>query len=174
MIRFGLAFYAAVVVATPLSAGEAEDPLDIFVVRGGTAELERFHAEVGKGWRGGKFLDRLSSKTEFRYWAYPSRSASEARTFIFGSLSFGVRLDVEAYDEATYYPKERALLDGVVSRCRLKSDPFFIEPDRPLIMENGSAQREGQDCARSELKKTILGRELPVRSPSVEQQTERG
>jgi hypothetical protein len=149
--------------ATHSIAAKPKDPLDIYVVRGDAGQLERFQSEIGKGWRGGKLLDRLSSKTEYRYWAYPRRTAPEARIFMFGSMNFGLRLGFEAYQETTYYPAERAVLDGIVSRCGLKSDPFFIEPDRILLVESQDPKKEVTDCITTELTKAKVGNDMPIK-----------
>jgi hypothetical protein len=151
-------------VATHPAGAKPEEPLDIYVVRGETARLERFKSEVASEWRGGKFLEPLSSGTEHRYWAFPTRTAPEARQFIFGSMSHGVQLDFEAYQEQTYFPKERAALNVAVSRCRLASDPFFIEPDRTLVVEEEiSTNSRGASCIRAELNKADVRHEMIVR-----------
>jgi hypothetical protein len=154
---------ALLLCATPSIGAKPKDPLDIYVVRGDSGQLERFQSEVGKGWHGGKLLDRLSSKTEYRYWAYPTRTAPEARIFMFGSMSFGLQLDFETFQETTYYPAERAALDGIASRCGLKSDPFFIEPDRTLLVDLPNAEKEVTACITIELNKAKVDTDMPIK-----------
>ena len=165
---------AALILVSPLHVGaEPTAKLDIYVVRGGSDALKQFKAEMARGWTGGKFLDHLSSGTEHRYWAYPTRTAPEAREFIFGSLSHGVQLDFEEYQERTYYPKERALLDAIASQCRVKSDSFFIEPDLTLVLANVAADSTSADCVRSELSMTQI-REMTIRFAAEKKPGERG
>lgn len=154
---------------------EPAEPLGIYVVRGSAAQLEQFHAEIAKDWKGGEFLGRLSSKTEYRYWAYPTRTAREARTFMFGSMEHGLRFDIEEYEEATYYAKEHALLNEIVSSCQITSDPFEILPNRILRLRADAALRSEQaKCVSAHLKKTDLGSEMTIEPIDVEARSERG
>lgn len=143
---------------TTSAVAEPATSLGIYVVRGDAAQLKRFHSEIGEGWLGGEFLERLSTNIEYRYWAYPTRAARDARTFMFGSIDHQLRFDIEEYDEATSYPSERALLNEIVSRCRLKSDPFFVEPDRTLVVK----PHAGGDCVTSQLKRTFVDDGMPI------------
>jgi hypothetical protein len=170
-----LAFAILLAIATHPAVAKPKDPLDMYVVRGETASLERFKAELTREWRGGKFLERLSSGTEHRYWAFPTRTAPEARQFIFGSINHGVQLKFEAYDEQAYYPKERAALDAVIPRCSLASDPFFIEPDRTLVVEEeSSTTARVAACIRTELDKADVRRGMLIRFVSKQKRGERG
>ena len=161
-ICFSLAL-CTLLFETRSTAAEPSDPLDIYVVRGDAAQLQRFDSEIAKGWLGGKFLGRLSTKSEYRYWAYSSRTASQARVFMFGSMNYGLRLDFEAYQERTYYPAERALLDEIALRCRLKSNALFIEPDRTVLVNPQAADKEVTDCVTTELKKAKAGADMPLK-----------
>ena len=153
----GAVLLAAVAFAAAPAIAAPEEPHGIYVVRGSADQLEKFHAEIGKAWRGGEFLDRLSSKTEFRYWAYPTRTAREARTFIFGSMQHGLQLDIKEYDEAAHYPKERGLLRQVASRCKIASDTFEILPNGKLRLQTGPELRPKQkQCVSDGLKSTDL------------------
>jgi len=173
--RFSSVCCALLFVATQSTADQPKDSLDIYVVRGDAAELARFQSEVGKDWLGGKFLEPLSSKTEYRYWAFPTRTAPQARTFIFGTMNHGLRLGFETYKEATYYPKERAQLDDIISRCRLKSDPFFIEPDHIMLVKLQTQKgSEASDCIRGELDRSKLEQEMPIKFIGTEDSSERG
>ena len=158
--------------ATSSAGAQPKNALDIYVVRGAADQLEQFQAEIGKGWQGGEFLQRLSSRIEYRYWAYPTRSAPQAREFMFGSMDYGLRLDFETYDDAKYYPNERVQLNAIASRCGLKSDPFFIEPDRTLIVNDRDLGTQGSSCVRTELNKGGMG--MPVKYAVPEDASERG
>ena len=157
------------------ATAKPREPLEIYVVRGEMARLESFRADVGSVWQGGKLLEPLSSGTEHRYWAFPTRTAREARHFIFGSLNHGVQLDFEVYQEQAYYPKERAALNEVVSRCSLAFDPFFIEPDRTLVLEEERAVKsQAAGCVRAELEKTEVRQHMHIRFVTKEKDGERG
>jgi hypothetical protein len=171
--RFSIIVCALFFCATYAAAAEPKDSLDIYVVRGEPAQLDRFHSEIGKGWQGGKFLEPLSSKTEYRYWAFSTRTAGQARIFMFGSMNYGLRLGFETYQQATYYPTERTLLDGIVSQCRLKSNPFFIQPDRTVLLdEQKEKESSAADCIRKELNKANIG--MPIKLLGDEGPSERG
>lgn len=141
-------------------ANQQPETLELYVVRGDAAALASFHKEIGKDWAGGEFLEGLSSRTEYRYWAYSTRAARDARTFMFGSINHQLRLGFEPYTQATFYPKERAALDEVRERCKLAPDPFFIEPNRTVVVDPG---RQTQ-CVTAELKKLRFGINLKFRN----------
>ncbi|MFL6729688.1 MAG: hypothetical protein ACJ8D6_11875 [Sphingomicrobium sp.] len=146
--------------------------MDIYVVRGDAGQLERFAADVGKGWQGGEYLERLSSRIEYRYWAYPTRSAPQAREFMFASMNYGLRFEIEDYDDAIYYPNERTRLNAVASRCAITLDTFFIEPNRTLIVSQTGLGTKGSNCIRTELNKASMG--MPIKYRSNENPSERG
>jgi hypothetical protein len=156
-----IAFLAAAAFGASSALSQPSEPLGLYVVRGSAAQLERFNAKM-KDWKGGEFLERLSSKTEYRYWAYPMRTAGEARIFMFGAMAHGLRFDIEEFDETVFYPKERASLDEFVATCRVK-DPFRIQPNRTLLIaaEPGTSF-EDVDCILGELKKAHFENVMPI------------
>jgi hypothetical protein len=150
------------------------EPLEIYVVRGTATALKQFHAEVARDWQGGQFLPSLSSGIEYRYWAYPSRTAPQARVFIFGTMNNGVRLDFEEYQETTYYPRERVLLNSIASRCRLESASLLIEPDRTVVMTAGVTPDSARAaCVRRELAKSQMP-DISIRFEAAKKPGERG
>jgi hypothetical protein len=161
-MRFsGLIF--GLLISTQVCAAEPEQPFDIYVVRGTAENLKRFQSDVGDGWKGGELLNRLSSEREYRYWAYPTREAREARVFMFGSLNYNLQFDIEPYDQSKAYPLERKLLDGIVARCVSKSDPFLIQPDRTLAVKLAPGEKfEIAECILTEVNKTDFGDEMPI------------
>ena len=160
---FSLGFTALFFFAPPSKATEPVDPLEIYVLKGDAARLNRFQSEIGKGWSGGEFLARLSTKTEYRYWAYPTREAREARTFMFGSMTYGLALEFEPYDEAKAYPSERAVLDGITSQCGARPNPFSIKPNRTLQIKLQAGEKfEVADCIMTKVDAAKFGEALPI------------
>lgn len=142
---------------------QSEEAFDIYVIRGSAENLKRFQSEVGQVWTGGTFLRRLSTNREYRYWAYPTRQAREARLFIFGLMNSGLQLDIEPYNQWAAYPSERKLLDEIVARCRTKSDPFLIQPDRTLIVRLAPQDKfEIAECILTEANKADFGEKMPI------------
>jgi hypothetical protein len=146
-----------------ISPAQSEETFDIYVIRGSTENLKRFHAEVGQDWTGGTFLRRLSTSKEYRYWAYPTREAREARVFIFGLMNSGLEFDIEPYNQWAAYPSERKLLDEIILRCGTKSDPFLIQPDRTLAVRLAPRETfEIAECVLNEANKAEFGEKMPI------------
>jgi hypothetical protein len=68
----------------------------IYIVRGTADQLSRFQNDVGSRWEGGKLLTKDDAQGVYRYWAYPNRTAPQAREFMFGALMSGLMLDMIA------------------------------------------------------------------------------
>lgn len=170
MIVAILALSACATLARTQSVAQANTDLtqsgetfDIYLIRGTTENLKRFQSEVGQGWTGGTFLRRLSTNREYRYWAYPTREAREARVFIFGLLNSGLQFEIEPYNQWAVYPSERKLLDDIVARCGTKSDPFLIMPDRTLAVRLAPREKfEIAECILTEANKADFGEKMPI------------
>ena len=129
----------------------------IYIVRGTADQLSRFQNDVGSRWAGGKLLTKDDAKGLYRYWAYPNRTAPQAREFMFGALMSGLMLDMIAYDERLPFRAERSALDEVAIGCGLTRDPFFITPDGELQVGFGPAEKPAAvTCVKEKLGRTTL------------------
>ena len=133
----------------------------IYTLRGTTEQLSHFEAEIGSEWRGGSLLSKDGS--EYRYWAYSERTAPQAREFMFGSMTSGLKLEIEAYEEVRFFPAERAELDSIALKCGFPADPFFITPTRELLMGPApKATLQNVECGLAAIKASNTLRTLPM------------
>jgi hypothetical protein len=129
----------------------------IYTVQGSAEQLRKFQSEVLSQWQGGVLLNRDEDQGVYRYWAFSERSAPQARTFIFGSMMLGLKLDIQAYEEQQFFPAERSALDDIASSCRFARDPFFITPTREIRLSFRPNQRfQMIDCAMGKLRASKL------------------
>ena len=147
---------SALVLLTGGSTLERQSHDDtIYIVRGTSDELSQFEAEIGSHWAGGKLLTKEDGS--YRYWAYPDRTAPQAREFMFGAMQSGLYLDIIAYDERLPFRSERSALDDIATSCGLIHDPFFITPVGELkVSFDPTEPRQGVRCATEKLERTSL------------------
>lgn len=158
----GLAFVLTS-AGSPHSIQRQRHDHTIYIVHGSREQLARFDAEVASSWQGGVLLRKDESKGEYHYWAYGERTARQAREFMFGSMGFGLKLDIEAYEEKQSFPAERAELDAIAGRCGFGTDPFLITPRRELrVAPKLPVSQKSIDCARSAIKASTILRSLPL------------
>ena len=141
---------------TPTLQRERHDDT-IYIVRGTADQLSRFETEIGSQWKGGRLLTKDEAQGIYRYWAYPSRTAPQAREFMFGALMSGLNLDMIEYDERLPFRSERTSLDDIANSCGLTRDPFFITPVGELQVSFDPAEKkEAVACAQDKLHRTAL------------------
>ena len=129
----------------------------IYIVRGTAAQLTRFQADMASNWKGGRLLTKDDAQGLYRYWAYPGRTASQAREFMFGAMQSGLFLDIVAYDERLPFRGERTALDQIAVGCGLTHDPFFITPVGELEINFDIAEQpKAVTCATQKLKRASL------------------
>jgi len=129
----------------------------IYLVRGTADQLSRFQNEIGLRWQGGKLVGKDEAQGVYRYWAYPDRTAPQAREFMFGAMRLGLFLDILAYDERLQFRGERATLDEIATGCGLTHDPFFITPSGELEVSFDAAEApRAVSCATQKLENASL------------------
>jgi hypothetical protein len=147
-------FLLAAGPTTTLQRDRHEDT--IYVVQGAPDQLSRFEQDVGSRWKGGKLLKREDGT--YYYWAFPDRTAPQARELMLGAITSGLLLDIREYDQSDWFAAARSTLDTIAISCGLQRDPFFISPAGELQMSfQGGTPGPAIDCARQKLK----GAELP-------------
>ena len=127
-------FLPIIMTATACSSGleRRERHEDIYIFHGQTTDLERLRDSVGNGWTGGKLIDYDVKARTSRYWAYSTRTASEARYVLMPAALAGLEVKIEEYDQVRWYPTERAKLDNIARDCGEKEDPYFLTPIREI------------------------------------------
>ena len=121
----------------------------IYTVRGTAEQLAHFQADVGSSWKGGTLLTKDDGL--YRYWAFPDRTAPQAREFMFAAMRSGLFLDIIAYDERISFRAERTSLDQLAVSCGFASDPFFITPAGELKITFDAADAGAIRCANDKL-----------------------
>ncbi|MFL6760638.1 hypothetical protein [Sphingomonas sp.] len=129
----------------------------IYIVRGTVDQLTRFQTDIASHWDGGRLLTKDDAEGLYRYWAYPDRTAPQAREFMFGAMRSGLFLDIIAYDERLPFRGERSALDAIATGCGLIHDPFFITPMGELKVSFDTAEPpQAVSCATKKLKRASL------------------
>jgi len=129
----------------------------IYLVHGTGDQLSRFQADVGSHWEGGRLLSKDDPQGLYRYWAYPDRSAPQAREFMFGAMTSGLFLDIISYDERLSFRAARSALDEIAAACGFARDPFFITPVGELrVSFDAKEPSRAVNCATNKLKRTTL------------------
>ena len=78
-------------------------------------------------------------------------------------MNFPLRFDIETYDEATYYPKERKLLNEIAGNCGATRDLFLVQPDRTLLLRPSPEEKfQVVDCLLAGVKKAGLVNVMPM------------
>jgi hypothetical protein len=155
-----IAAIAALLLATgePATALQREHHDDsIYIVRGTTEQLTRFHSEIAANWKGGELLTRDDAQGVYRYWAYADRTARQAREFMFGAMESALFLDMVQYDERVAFRAERTTLDDIAIDCGLTRDPFFITPVGELkVSFDASDPQQAVSCATQKLQRAKM------------------
>jgi hypothetical protein len=167
-VRPILAAAFALIFATGASATELQRQSHddtIYIVRGSIEKLTQFQNRIGSHWRGGRLLTEDKADGLYRYWAYPDRTAGQAREFMFSALMSGLFLDIVPYDERLPFRVERSALDDIAISCGLAHDPFFITPVGELKVSFANTEPpQAVTCARQKLKRSTLPN--AVKSPA--------
>ncbi|XUU60295.1 hypothetical protein ACRAQ6_12095 [Erythrobacter sp. HA6-11] len=103
-----------------------ESDFTVYVLTGDTEILSSFHEEIGANWEGGTFLRSYENTGEYHYLAYAWRTAPQARMFMMPAMFAGLELEFRAYDDATYFPELRSIIDQELVKCGVKVDPMLI------------------------------------------------
>jgi hypothetical protein len=148
----GIVAIVALGVAIPATTLQRDMHDDtIYVVRGGADQLVRFENDVGLGWKGGRLLKKENGT--YYYWAYPDRTAPQARELMFGAMASGLTLDVQDYDQNSWFPAARTTLDNIAISCGFRKDPFFVTPAGDLqVVFDGHGSPKAIECARQKVK----------------------
>lgn len=107
----------------------------IYTLRGDELALKEFDTKIGKSWSGGLLLKDRSDDSNYVYWAYSLRSASQARAFLIPAASSNLKFEIKAYSENEFFPDKRTKLDKIASGCGAKRDPFIILPTATLALQ---------------------------------------
>ena len=132
----------------------------IYIVRGESSDLARFHQQFGQQWTGGKAIDADPSDGEISYWAFPERSAAQSRALMMLAIFSGLQLDVQDYKESELFSAERKQLDALLHECAVGTDVLFVTPVktlefRPTSQMTGSEVACLSEGARQRTKLTI-------------------
>ncbi len=155
---FAAAAVIGLLAQTPAAELERERHDDtIYIVHGTRDQLARFDTDIAARWMGGKLLAKDNDQGAYSYWAFPDRTAPQAREFMFGAMSAGLALDILEYDERKSFPAERSTLDEIAISCGFRHDPFFVTPVGELKVTFSAVDGEQlANCVTRKLKTARL------------------